>query len=128
MTTMANSAVVIIRPSSRSESLGRADEILHYAVVRDVGVGCDGCSLGVESATKKKWRLEIGCTPDKDAVDELRRAGLHPLAVSLKLDQAGSPECSALFSSEKGPRRLSISLGAAIALRVEGFHMIVTRN
>jgi len=81
--------------------------------------------LAVTSYDGRLEIVRIPGEPDADARDDELPPGCRPLAVRFELD-TGGPRCTCVVSSGKGPRRVGLSIPAALALVAGGVHGIVT--
>ena len=81
--------------------------------------------LAVTSYDRRFEIVRIPGEPDADAADDELPPGCRPLAVRFEL-HTGGPQCTCVVSSRKGPRRVELSIPAALALVAGGVHGIVT--
>lgn len=100
-----------------------------YAIARGFRMRQHGCTLFLETPTTKVMhQLHIDCLPTRKEVVALREERFVPLAARLEFDEAGDVTCSAFLVTPTGPQRRQISLGAALALCVDGLHTVITRR
>ena len=99
-----------------------------YFVVRTVRPRPGGCFLQVETPTGQAVEIEVGDRPDREAAHALRRRGRNPLAARIEITAAGDIECHAFCTGAAGPRREPVTVGAGLALCVEGLHTVVIRR
>lgn len=99
-----------------------------YSVVRAIRARPNGCSLLAETPTGQPVEIEVADRPDPEAAHALRRRGRSPLAVRIEIAAAGDVECHAFCTGAAGPRREPVTVGAGLALCVEGLHTVVIRR
>ena len=94
-----------------------------YAYVESVEIMSDETRLTLRYANRDISRVVVSAVPEPTDVASLASIR-HVLAVQVRV--AGGIECVAVRSVKARERRLSISLGVAMALAAAGVHTVVT--
>lgn len=97
------------------------------SVVRSLAVGATGTVLTLRPPSLRETVLDLPALPDPAAAAGVVERRGRALAVRIDksdTDLAGSVLCT----TGHGPERVTLSLGAALALCRQGVHTVVTRR